>query len=147
MRCAQEEINQALRLKGDVTLQAGHPPTVVVGGTKGILIIAANPGFNDELNAKEAIFRQTENGNEEFCSQFFTHKFREHVKKIPWWISVSKFAQAAYADQVHDDSLDWAATGLVGAIDLVPFHSKKDGITRKLYSTSPQGLGLVDCNS
>jgi hypothetical protein len=118
-----------------------HPLTTAVGGLEGIVVIAANPGYSADGNVEELAFRATPGGNIDFCRSFFDAA-ADITKNIQWWRSVVKFAhKAATGEEVDDVNQLWAwanDSGLVGSVDLIPFHSSNDGITGLIESSQPQ---------
>ena len=81
-------------------------------------------------------FRATSKGNRAFCEGFFTAAASTLSQGLGWWQDVVRFAFRAMTGRAADGrTLDelwrWATTErAVAAVDLVPFHSAKDGITR-----------------
>jgi hypothetical protein len=141
---AQNELNNeffAAQNAAQLRLRWENPPTTAVGGFNGIVTVAANPGFDDELgNAAEIQIRATPDGNRAFCESFFdAENAGQLTHEISWWQSVARFCHAAL-EVVQplpiDDLWEWAAaTHCVGGVDLVPFHSARDGVTPLIRNT------------
>ncbi len=141
---AQKEINHTFfRNPKGVTLRLRHenPPTTSVGGFNGIVAIAANPGYDETANAHEIAFREAPEGNRNFCESFFGEA-GHLTKKMRWWKPMAHFCRAALLGEgdgplALDALWSWAAaSGCIGSVDLVPFHSQGDGVTR-LIETKP----------
>jgi hypothetical protein len=146
----QDDINKLLFAKPGadlLRLRSENPPTTAIGSLRNIVILAANPGFG-EGNSGEIALRQDPHGNRSFCSDFFT-RHGDHSRNIDWWKRVVAFAFEASTGQcpkffrsATDDRTPseqrysalwaWAGEGNVGAVDLIPFHSAKDGLTHRL---------------
>jgi hypothetical protein len=139
---AQDEINATFFCEEDSPrrLVSNHPLTTAVGGLQGLVVIAANPGYDVERNQEEMQFRATAEGNRDFCQSFFGAA-AELTQQISWWRAVAKFAFAAMTGEETNrlgDLWQWAhATGCLGSVDLVPFHSASDGITGLIQSPNP----------
>ena len=131
-------------------LQPRNPPTVAIGSVKNIVVLTANPGFGS-LNQNEIKLRADKGGNRSFCSRFFS-EHAKHSQQIDWWKRVVGFAYESSTGRVfpnasHNSELSsgsvakldelwhWADCGNIGAVDLIPFHSTKDGLTSKLIGT------------
>jgi hypothetical protein len=137
-RDAQDEINQVCSLSGTRELKSDHPPTTAIGSFGNLVVIAANPHYHEGRNEKEITYREVQGKNMEWCRDFFTTA-KEHTKDLTWWISVVKFAHIALEGRKckqPEDLWDWASREFVGAVDLVPFHSSADGVT-KLIECKP----------
>ncbi len=129
-----EEKNKDRRLQD-------HPATTGLGYFNNIVILTANPGYNEKKNELESKLRKTSDGNKDFCSKFFSSQEENEIirgltKKMPWWKKVAKFSHICSngINESTDEYIwDWARENKsVGAIDLIPFHSTQDGITEKL---------------
>ena len=124
-------------------LQANHLPTTAVGRLNGLVVVSANPGYDPERNACESDYRgQSAERNRSFCADFF-HSYPEGVGSTSrYWTWVLGLWKAAFLGE-NDVGYNargrdlWkvahAARWPVGGIDLIPFHSSRDGITSQLH--------------
>lgn len=134
-------LNAALGLQGLVAF-VGHIPTTLVGRLDGWVLVAANPGWNPQANAAENGFRrESEQHNAAFAGGFFGRYPAITGTTNSTWSRVLKMR--GRATHVHNiDRLGgkrlWARASEegwpVGGVDLVPFHSARDGITPLLLN-------------
>jgi hypothetical protein len=132
-------LNTALNLEGDRAF-AQHVPTTFVGRLDGWVVVAANPGWSAVANGLEDAFRRTTAAhNAEFIRGFFQEYPTVTHRTNPTWSRVLRlYAQAHVEPQIpnlrgvrlwtHAHQEDWP----IGGLDLIPFHSAKDGITSLL---------------
>ena len=137
LAAAVEDINRSLRLKDKYLLQA-HIATTAIGKLSGgIVVVSANPGFSAGPNALEDAYRcRGTQENRAFCEHFFSEYPRECGAYSPYWRMVMRlhefYAGEAPAPDTRALWEQMAASPAIGGIDLLPFHSTKDGITRFL---------------
>lgn len=129
-------LNEALNLQGSNAF-THHIPTSFVGRLDGWVLVAANPGWNSVANALEDAFRRTgQNNNAAFVGGFFqqypvvthtTNRTWSRVLRLYAHAHAQPQALAARGSQLwfraHEEG--WS----IGGLDLIPFHSAKDGIT------------------
>lgn len=144
----QIALNSDYKLKDDGELIATHPPTTAVGSFNGVVVIAANPAYNEEQNSIECKLR-SERGDSYFFENFFSsdEEIFNYTSKIEWWKRVTKLSYVALngikdlPDKTHA-LWNWAhRERLVGSVDLLPFHSKKDLLTDKIIKNRDQSAG------
>ena len=132
-------INLELELTGEIELQPDLP-CFVIGGMKGLLILSANPGWDQELNALEEAYCRR---SPETYLDLMLNFFRTHPvvvgKRIRWWTSALSMVQLLCNWEsrfgVHSGSAKWErahSTELIGGWELFPFHSSKDGLSGRI---------------
>jgi hypothetical protein len=121
-------------------LRYDHLPTTAVGGFRGIVVVAANPGYAQKNNEREMAWRSTIDGNTAFCRDLFT-KHAQHADGLGWWVRVTRFAHMAIEGveapnevRTYPQLWKWADQGGVAGIDLIPFHSQSDELTGEVRS-------------
>lgn len=114
-------------------LQHDHLPTTAIGGFKGLVVVAAMPSWNAKINSEEMRHRGASPvANRDFCESLFgVHA--NHASKLGWWRRVARFAyrvmEGCEPPNDVDLLLEWAAKGMIGSVDLVPFHCQNDRLT------------------
>ena len=132
-----EAVNEELGLSGEFELKPDLP-CLSIGSTSGLLILAANPSWNEFSNKIENDYCLTSPKN--YCSimaDFFELHPKVVKKRIRWWSKPISFIQLLPAwqqrfGQSKNSAEKWQnahTTKLIGGWDLFPFHSKSDGIT------------------
>lgn len=165
-RGAVNGINTALGLSGPELLQADHLPTTAIGSLRGLVVVSANPGHHDVFNLRENAARLS-GGNGDFCRQFF-QRYPECVSKrrdardgvafrpekdgrtIRYWTYAMGLWSLAFGDAA-DLGLRgyerWKAAvdgqWALGGVDLLPFHSNRDGVTARLGRTEAAQLTKI----
>lgn len=132
-------INGQLALVGKYELKSDLP-CLSVGGTKGVLLVSANPGWNKLLNEKEDNYcRDSSHNYVNLMQNFFIQHPLVVGKRITWWANaLASFRllenwQESFGDVYGVERWSRAnETRLVGGWELFPFHSEKDGMTSKL---------------
>ncbi|QRF63263.1 hypothetical protein [Variovorax paradoxus] len=135
-RHVQRKISEVLLapVRNEGRLRDEHLPTTATGGFRGLVVLCANPHFNEARNALELELRHSQEANRDFCMAPFT-KHLAYFQGSNWWRSVVRFAHTCLAQPTPPtDVWQWACDGHVGAVDLVPFHSSEDRITGLLQS-------------
>ena len=132
-------------------LRHDHLPTTAVGGFNGLLVVAAMPSWSEKLNPEEMRRRGANpNANRAFCERLFADH-ADHAAKLTWWMRVARFAYRVmeHGDLPNDvDLLKWATKGMVGNVDLMPFHCQDDKLTgyfgdgQRLQETEPLLVAL-----
>lgn len=134
---AVDDLNTWLSLTGPMLLQA-HVATTAIGRLDGeIVIISANPGYSAAKNALEDTYRSHSMGtNADFCRRFFAEYRNVCGGSSPYWTRVMRFLDIYQSRGYQaDPRLLWARTSdsdVLGGLDLLPFHSTKDGVTPHL---------------
>lgn len=140
--------NKDLDLKGPYRLKSDLP-CLTVGGTKGVLLVSANPGWDQKLNRKEESYARRSVGHYVSLMRDFFSKHPEVVKKrIRWWGRAlscvqllpnweERFGRMVGAKRWQEAD----ETKLIGGWELIPFHSAKDGVTSRIMTTQ----WLKDC--
>lgn len=117
-----------------------HVLTSGVGSLNGgFLLLTANPGHSGEpTNRGEVQLRESEQQNVSFGAEFFS-VFPLHVQRgmtHGWWRRVLRVVRRFYEPQwngQHTPQERWAwanGHGGIGCVDLFPFHSPADGLSR-----------------
>jgi hypothetical protein len=134
---AINSINTELNLTGKSELKKDLP-CLTIGGTKGVIVVSANPGWNEEINKKEDEYcRKSAKNYVELMRHFFC-KYHDVVgKKITWWskalFSIRFLDNYSSKSSLNTDRWKLACdTQLVGGWELFPFHSDEDGLTQKI---------------
>jgi len=133
-------LNAELNLDGDKELKPDLP-CLSVGSTEGLVVLAANPGWKAELNAKEDAYCRR--SREEYVDMMFGFFHRHPIVRdgeyARWWTRAMKWMvllpgwnegdcpnpTAARWEHIHN-------TGRLGGWELFPWHSSKDGLTSKI---------------
>lgn len=129
-------INQSLGLEGENRLQPDLP-CLAIGGLKGVLILSANPGWREDLNALEDSYcRLSPEKYTELMFRFFKMHPEVVGERIKWWNTALSWVQlldnweSRFGDLNSGDKWDMAdQTSLIGGWELFPFHSSKDGMS------------------
>lgn len=118
-------------------LRHDHLPTTAIGGFNGLLVVAAMPSWNEKLNAEEMKHRSASpNANRAFCERLFA-EYPDHAARLTWWKRLVRFAYRVMDDgepPKDTDLIAWAANGMVGNVDLIPFHCQDDKLTRHVLN-------------
>jgi hypothetical protein len=161
---AVNQVNEHLKLAGDFLLRADHLPTTAVGRLDGLVIVSANPGYSEHANGPShacstGSTRTRRNGSEHdarmipgqnglFCRDIF-HEYRKLGRTVRYWSYAQELWRMVFAsnkpilhggarwDRAHEER--WA----LGGLDLVPFHSRKDGVIAKGKLTNKGSLSSV----
>jgi hypothetical protein len=134
LAAAVEDINASLHLAGPYALQT-HMATTAIGRLDGeIVVVSANPGFSAGPNALEDAYRgQGAAQNRAFSEGFFSEYPRVCATYSPYWRMVMRLYEHYAGEAAAPDTPAlWARMAdrpQIGGIDLLPFHSTKDGIT------------------
>ena len=143
---ATQDLNGCLRLV-DLYQLSPHIATTAIGQLDEIVIVSANPGYSNKpvkthprklsKNALEDAYRSfSKEQNADFCRNFF-HCYRDICcGSSPYWTKVINLLElygrarreVLPAQKVNVKPI----TQAFGGLDLLPFHSTKDGITRHL---------------
>lgn len=129
-------LNAALGLDDEYALKPDLP-CISVGSRAGLVILAANPGWSEVANAQEDGYsKQSANAYVQLMMDYFGSYHRVVQQPNPWWNRTYKFMRllANCADRVGAvPSRETArSSALMGGWELLPFHSRKDGITSHL---------------
>lgn len=138
VRMTVNAINATLHLKGEYALKADLP-CLSVGGTSGLLVLSANPGWHEVYNHFED--EHSRKSAENYCTlmaSFFEQHPQVIGRRIRWWSKPLAFVRLLPAWQERFGEAKTAAerwakahsTGLVGGWELFPFHSQSDSFTR-----------------
>jgi hypothetical protein len=144
------DLNASLGLEGDTALLP-HIPTSYVGSLAGLVVAAANPGWSARRNRLEHDGRRISvERNRAFVRDFFWHYPHVTGGTSGWWTRVLRLNGQARRDALgmqlrgrelwrHAHTSRWA----VGGLDLVPFHSVRDGITPLLMRAETDAAQLL----
>jgi hypothetical protein len=144
------DLNASLGLQGDTQLLA-HIPTTYVGSLAGLVVVAANPGWNSRRNRLEHEGRRVSvEHNRAFVRDFFWHYPQVTSGTSGWWTRVLRLKGQARGDAAamglpghelwrHVHISRWA----VGGLDLVPFHSARDGVTPVMMRAESEPAQLL----
>lgn len=134
-------LNAQLGLSGDKELKPDLP-CLSVGSTTGLVVLAANPGWKPDLNAKEDGYCQQ--SREAYVDMMFNFYHRHPLVRdgvySRWWTQAMKWqvllsgwnkdewpkSVGSRWERVHE-------SGRLGGWELFPWHSSKDGITSKIH--------------
>ena len=142
---AMHGLNAELGLQGAYRLQA-HMATTAIGRLSGeIVVISANPGYSAKKNPLEDAHRSRHpDANRNLCRQFFARYQCVCRGRSPYWTAVMRFLEFYWNDGVKEAPVHrWARAARqdeLGGIDLLPFHSNGDNITRHLHGVHVQPL-------
>ena len=130
-------------------LRDDHLPTIAVGRLDGLLIVSANPGFKPGANEKEHRIRASRADiNVDFCRYIFD-QYPRHIGTVRYWTYALRMWAMHFAKQhqhlrsqelwkkAHEEQWE------IGGIDLLPFHSSRDGVTRLMFQTERAMLKQV----
>lgn len=146
-----EAINSELDLHGEFELKADLP-CLSVGSATGLLILSANPGWDESSNRLEDEFCLKSCAN--YCAlmaDFFDLHPKVLKKRTRWWGKPIAFVQLLSRWQERFGTLEnsadkWEkahASKLIGGWELFPFHSKSDRITQlALNNKGPSWLKI-----
>lgn len=146
------EMNAELRLRPPYDLKPDLP-CISIGSTRGLLVLAANPGWSEQNNRLENAYCLA--SPEQYCGLmegFFDLHPQVVGKRIRWWSNPMSFIQLLPDWQNRfgvelDARQKWQrahASRIIGGWDLFPFHSQKDGITTHALRDRCAGW-LRDC--
>lgn len=133
-------INAELALSGDFELKPDLPNFTVGRSRSNLVILAANPGWDEVKNPIEQEYcDESAEQYWKFCREFF-ELFPTIVGSNGWWTRAMKFAVLLPTNESVPSLYaatrvwwDWAhSSEQVGSWELIPFHSDKDGVTSKL---------------
>ena len=130
-------------------LQPAHIPTTAIGSLRGLVVISANPAYDAELNRLEHDARVA-GDNAAFCRYIFRTYPALLRRTIRYWTQVMGVWRLAFlpmqphlenghARWIRAHNEDWA----IGGVDLIPFHSSKDGVTPRLGPNGHEQLREV----
>ena len=136
------EMNKALGLSGE-TLLKPDLPCLSVGSLKGLVILAANPGWSEKANALEDAFCKT--SSEQYID-ILLNFFKTHPKvvgeRVRWWSGPIGFYNELYDERSKFTAITsiekWNAVSeerMLGGWELFPWHSSKDGISAQIHKT------------
>ncbi len=137
---AYDDLNEALGLAGEERLRP-QIATTFVGRLDGVVIAAANPGYGDVVNLRENNYRSaSDEQNREFVARFFerypvvTGDDRRAHRSLFWSLALRHYVRAVDTEAQHLPcpqlwARAWQRPLALGGLDIVPFHSKKDGVT------------------
>lgn len=151
LAAAMQDLNASLGLQGAYQLRP-HIATTAIGRLdREIVVVSANPGYSDRpvagnpgkqsKNAMEDAYRSaSKEQNAGFCRHFFG-RYREVAGgSSPYWTRVMGFLEVyrlGHVPAVRPASRElWrntAQAGVLGGLDLLPFHSTSDAITPHLH--------------
>lgn len=125
-------------------LQPGHLPTTAVGRLDGLVIVSANPGYRETANALEHKARiDSPEHNQMFCRHIFEAYPQKLNRTVRYWTYALRMWAMEFArkHQTLNSRQLWARAQEeeweIGGVDLIPFHSSRDGITPLLFK--PEG--------
>lgn len=133
-------INAELALSGDFELKPDLPNFTVGRSRSNLVILAANPGWDEVKNPIEQEYcDESAEQYWKFCREFFK-LFPTIVGSNGWWTRAMKCADLLPTNESVPSLYaatrvwwDWAhSSEQVGSWELIPFHSDKDGVTSKL---------------
>lgn len=147
---AVSELNDELGLTDRYQLRP-HIATTAIGRLdRELIVMSANPGYsarpmmgNPERQSKSALEDSHRSANTlqnaEFCRHFFEKYPTVSGGSSPYWTKVMRLLtcyQGGENHVPHSRIRLWEMTAqadILGGIDLLPFHSTSDGVTRRLY--------------
>jgi len=113
-------------------------PCLFVGSQPGLVVLAANPGWDPKLNALEdAYCRKSPEQYEDLLFNFFDVHPRVIGRRVRWWSGPMSFMPILDGAQEHpprstSGAARWRtmhASRLLGGWKLFPRHSARDGLT------------------
>lgn len=134
------QINDAFSLIGDYKLQPDLP-CITVGSTNGLLLLAANPGWDKVSNKKgDAYCKQSKNDYINMMLGFYKYHPIVIGKRITWWNNALSWVKLLENWKGRFGTLKGAekwekahTSGLVGGWELFPFHSSSDGLSKFIH--------------
>lgn len=142
------QINSEFSLSGEFILQPDLP-CITVGSTKGLLLLAVNPGWQKDMNQiEDAYCKQSKENYINLMLGFFEYFPKVMGTRIRWWSNALSWVKLLSDWQNRFGDLSGAkkwekaySSELVGGWELFPFHSSKDGISRYIHEVK----WLKDC--
>ncbi|MFZ9363808.1 MAG: hypothetical protein ACO25T_09290 [Arenimonas sp.] len=133
------QINNAFNLQGDLELK----PDLLclnVGASNGMVVLAANPGWSLEDNAREDAFcRNSVENYEDLIFNFFDTHPKVVGRRVRWWsgpINFSRELMPEYCENRNASAQQkWQAVNkskTLGGWELFPWHSISDGISPQI---------------
>lgn len=137
------EINRSFNLWGEFELK----PDLLclnVGASSGMVVLAANPGWSLEDNAREdAYCRSSVENYEDLIFNFFNTHPKVVGRRVRWWSGPINFSRELLREnnEIRQDSseLKWRAvheSKILGGWELFPWHSISDGISPQIKKTA-----------
>lgn len=160
IRSVVKEINQICGLKGTNKELKPDLPTLSSGSQENLLIVAANPGWNETTNQKENDYCRKSVGNYLGFRRDFFEIYKHKVgKRSRWWSGamsyiellellpeararVEEFKSARGAEERWKKAHERM---LIGGWELIPFHSASDGLTKFAYPRRLEHLWISKC--
>ena len=136
------EMNRLLGLSGETLLQPDLP-CLSVGSLKGLVILAANPGWSEKANALEDAYCKA---SPEQYIDILLNFFKTHPKvvgeRVRWWSGPIGFYNELFDEKSKFTAMTsiqkWNAISekrMLGGWELFPWHSSKDGISAQIHTT------------
>jgi hypothetical protein len=136
---AAAEINNSFNLRGDFELK----PDLLclnVGASSGMVVLAANPGWSMEDNAREDAFcRSSVENYEDLIFNFFDTHPKVVGRRVRWWSGPINFSRELMPDYCQNSNASaeqkWHAVNkskTLGGWELFPWHSISDGISPQI---------------
>jgi hypothetical protein len=135
------QINKTLSLTGPFELKPDLP-CLTVGSLKGLVVLAANPGWKPDGNPREnAYCKRSPEEYTELMVDFFRLHPTVTGRYSSWWSNAMKFVSLLPGKPANGRELKrdvrWEfvhRSGQLGGWDLFPWHSSKDAVTRQFAS-------------
>jgi hypothetical protein len=136
------DMNRLLGLSGETLLQPDLP-CLSVGSLKGLVILAANPGWSEKANALEdAYCRASAEQYIDILLNFFKTHPTVVGERVRWWSGPIGFYNELFDGKSDSTSMNstekWKTVGderMLGGWELFPWHSSKDGISAQIQKT------------
>lgn len=137
---AAHAINRELSLSGSFALKPDLP-VLSAGSRRGLLVLAANPGWSADLNAREdAYCRTSPRHYQDLLLNFFERHPQVVGERVRWWNQPLSFIRLLRDGlrrfgHVRGAQQRWQRaheSRLIGGWELFPFHSESDGITQRI---------------
>jgi hypothetical protein len=137
-----KQMNEDLGLEGEYTIQPDLP-CLGYGSMQGLVLLHANPAWNEEFNTiEDSYVRQSADNYSGLFSDFFNQYpcIFEPPHPIPFWTQAISFVRLLkdWQDRFGEllQGLDrWQQASnsrLVGGWEIFPFHSGSDGVTPRI---------------
>ncbi len=136
------EMNKAIGLCGETLLQPDLP-CLSVGSLKGLVVLAANPGWSEKANSfEDAYCRASSEQYIDILLNFFKIHPKVVGERVRWWSGPIGFYNELYDEKSKFTAMTsaekWNAVSderMLGGWELFPWHSSKDGISAQIHTT------------
>lgn len=128
-----EILNDMLKLKGDKKFQSDFLPTYYVGSNAKFVLFALNPGFIEEQNKQEEVWKSKSWSDYQLFANTFFARFQQARMKSMMYTKLSKLFAGIEGVTLenYDDIYDFYSNNLT-TLQLFPYHSKSFALPSNL---------------